>query len=104
MSIFNCRASTKLESYSTFSWSTLGFQRIASSVHTDRRNAMSEKLQSFPHFGTQAIHAGQDPEKWNSRAVIPPISMATTFKQKSPGQHHVSHNNAIQLLEWGGAK
>ena len=49
---------------------------------------MSEEPESFPHFGTQAIHAGQDPDKWNSRAVIPPISMATTFKQKSPGQHH----------------
>ena len=45
---------------------------------------------SFPHFGTLAIHAGQEPEQWNSRAVVPPISMATTFKQDAPGEHRVS--------------
>ncbi|XP_066299514.1 cystathionine gamma-lyase-like [Branchiostoma lanceolatum] len=44
-------------------------------------------LPAFPHFATDAIHAGQDPEQWNSKAVIPPISLATTFKQKAPGQH-----------------
>ncbi|XP_044169447.1 cystathionine gamma-lyase-like [Acropora millepora] len=42
---------------------------------------------SFPHFGTLAIHAGQDPEQWNSRAVVPPISMSSTFKQDAPGVH-----------------
>lgn len=47
-------------------------------------------LPSFPRFATQAIHAGQDPEQWTSRAVVPPISMATTFKQEAPGQHSVS--------------
>ncbi|KAK3735421.1 hypothetical protein QZH41_016872 [Actinostola sp. cb2023] len=46
-----------------------------------------EALPSFPHFGTIAIHEGQEPELWNSRAVVPPISLATTFKQDSPGQH-----------------
>ena len=45
---------------------------------------------SFPHFGTLAIHAGQEPEQWNSRAVVPPISMASTFKQDAPGEHRVS--------------
>ena len=40
----------------------------------------------FPHFATDAIHAGQEPEQWNSRAVVPPISLATTFKQKGPGE------------------
>ncbi|XP_035217835.1 cystathionine gamma-lyase-like [Stegodyphus dumicola] len=38
-------------------------------------------------FGTRAIHAGQNPEKWNHRAVIPPISLATTFQQFAPAQH-----------------
>jgi len=41
----------------------------------------------YPHFATKLLHAGQEPEKWNSRAVVPPISMATTFKQDSPGVH-----------------
>ena len=47
-------------------------------------------LDPFPHFGTLAIHAGQEPEQWNSRAVVPPISMATTFKQDAPAVHRVS--------------
>lgn len=41
----------------------------------------------FPNFATKAIHDGQEPEQWNSMAVVPPISMATTFKQASPGKH-----------------
>lgn len=49
-----------------------------------------ENFKPFPGFGTQATHVGQEPEKWNSRAVVPPISMSTTFKQKGPGDHHVS--------------
>ncbi|CAG4978103.1 unnamed protein product [Parnassius apollo] len=38
-------------------------------------------------FATIAIHAGQDPEKWNSAAVVPPIVTATTFKQPAPAEH-----------------
>lgn len=49
-----------------------------------------KKLEPFPHFGTLAIHAGQEPEQWNSRAVVPPISMATTFKQEAPGIYKVN--------------
>ncbi|GCC32844.1 hypothetical protein chiPu_0011308 [Chiloscyllium punctatum] len=41
----------------------------------------------FEHFSTQAIHAGQDPEQWTSMAVVPPISLSTTFKQAAPGKH-----------------
>ncbi|XP_059840330.1 cystathionine gamma-lyase-like [Hypanus sabinus] len=41
----------------------------------------------FEHFSTQALHVGQDPEQWNSKAVVPPISMSTTFKQSGPGKH-----------------
>ncbi|XP_043857269.1 cystathionine gamma-lyase isoform X1 [Dromiciops gliroides] len=41
----------------------------------------------FPHFATNAIHAGQEPEQWSSHAVVPPISLSTTFKQKAPGNH-----------------
>jgi cystathionine gamma-lyase len=36
-------------------------------------------------FGTKTIHAGQDPEKWGSNEVIPPIALSTTFKQTTPG-------------------
>ncbi|XP_064624974.1 cystathionine gamma-lyase-like [Lineus longissimus] len=41
----------------------------------------------FPHFGTDALHAGQDPMQWKSQAVVPPISLSTTFVQHSPGEH-----------------
>lgn len=52
-----------------------------------KESAFKDMEKSFPHFGTLAIHAGQDPEQWHSRAVVPPISMATTFKQDAPGVH-----------------
>ncbi|NWU03789.1 CGL lyase, partial [Urocynchramus pylzowi] len=44
-------------------------------------------LPPFKHFATSAIHAGQDPEQWRSGAVVPPISLSTTFKQRAPGEH-----------------
>ena len=59
--------------------------------------AEQKNLKPFPHFGTLAIHAGQEPEQWNSRAVVPPISMATTFKQDDPGVHRVSF---LSYLTW----
>jgi len=37
-----------------------------------------------PTFATRAIHVGQEPEQWESMAVVPPISLATTFKQDGP--------------------
>lgn len=52
--------------------------------------ALSGFLPSFQHFATQAIHVGQEPEQWNSRAVVMPISLSTTFKQDFPGQPSVS--------------
>jgi len=41
---------------------------------------------SFEHFATDAIHAGQEPDKVTG-AVMIPISLATTFVQSSPGLH-----------------
>ncbi|KAI2810374.1 hypothetical protein RDWZM_002630 [Blomia tropicalis] len=38
-------------------------------------------------FGTRALHAGQEPDQWNSRAVVPPIVMSTTFAQFAPAVH-----------------
>lgn len=37
-------------------------------------------------FGTLAIHAGQSPDQWKCKAVIPPITTSTTYKQIEPGQ------------------
>nr|XP_021391297.1 cystathionine gamma-lyase [Lonchura striata domestica] len=44
-------------------------------------------LPPFKHFATDAIHFGQKPEQWSSWAVVPPISLSTTFKQQAPGEH-----------------
>eukprot|EP00064_Thunnus_orientalis_P006222 superscaffoldBa00000639_g6238 len=42
---------------------------------------------AFKSFATDAIHVGQEPEQWKSMAVVPPISLSTTFKQHGPGNH-----------------
>lgn len=49
---------------------------------------MSEEgfLQQQPGFATKAIHVGQEPERWNSGAVVPPITLSTTFKQEAPAK------------------
>ena len=39
------------------------------------------------HFATKACHSGQEPEQWSSMAVVPVISMSTTFKQNGPADH-----------------
>lgn len=44
-------------------------------------------FQPFPKFSTDVLHVGQEPEQWNSMAVVPPISMASTFKQFAPAEH-----------------
>lgn len=46
-------------------------------------------LEQKPGFATMAIHVGQDPEKWKSAAVVPPIVTSTTFKQPAPAEHTV---------------
>ncbi|XP_058793120.1 cystathionine gamma-lyase [Phymastichus coffea] len=38
-------------------------------------------------FATKAIHVGQDPDQWGHGAVVPPITLSTTFKQDAPAQH-----------------
>lgn len=51
------------------------------------KHVLREFKAPFEHFATQAIHVGQEPERWKSMAVVPPISLATTFKQHGPGEH-----------------
>jgi cystathionine gamma-lyase len=40
-------------------------------------------------FGTRAIHVGSDPDP-STGAVIPAISLSTTYKQEGVGNHKVS--------------
>lgn len=52
----------------------------------DEENRKVEKETPRSRIETDAIHVGQEPERWPGHAVIPPISMATTFKQPEPGK------------------
>lgn len=54
----------------------------------------------YKSFATDAIHVGQEPEQWKSMAVVPPISLSTTFKQFGPGNHAVS--SPLCLVPQGG--
>ncbi|XP_031613999.1 cystathionine gamma-lyase [Oreochromis aureus] len=59
--------------------------------NTDKKEEQSDLFAGFhtayKSFATDAIHVGQEPEQWKSMAVVPPISLSTTFKQHSPGKH-----------------
>ncbi|KAF5276271.1 hypothetical protein FQA39_LY06620 [Lamprigera yunnana] len=55
-------------------------------------------------FATAAIHVAQEPEQWNSLAVVPPIVMSTTYKQFSPAnpkkyEYGRSGNPSRNILE-----
>jgi cystathionine gamma-lyase len=55
-------------------------------------------------FETLAIHHGQDPTRWDSRCVVPPLVMSTTFEQFAPGdfpgyEYGRSGNPSREVLE-----
>lgn len=54
--------------------------------HTQLKKVHQEVLDGF---GTRAIHVGSDPDP-STNAVIPAISLATTYKQDGVGNHKVS--------------
>lgn len=67
---------------------TLGVTSLlAPAFPNGQADKMEDEFQPFRHFGTQAIHAGNVPERWSSGAIVPPISLSTTFKQTSPGEY-----------------
>ncbi|XP_025110485.1 cystathionine gamma-lyase-like [Pomacea canaliculata] len=70
------RSSARSRLCSGFTW-----LRVSSTM------ADGQTFTPFPHFATDAIHEGQEPEQWKSMAVVPPISTATTFKQFAPAEH-----------------
>ena len=69
---------------------------MASHSQNDVTDGFCKEFQSF---ATNAIHVGQEPEQWKSMAVVPPISLSTTFKQYGPGNHAVSQGGS-QLLTY----
>ncbi|KAI1695059.1 cys/Met metabolism PLP-dependent enzyme domain-containing protein [Ditylenchus destructor] len=57
--------------------------------NSERSKVVAQAMDSLNHgsgFGTTAIHAGQQPERWNMNQVVPMISTASTYKQPLPGQ------------------
>ncbi|CAG8751484.1 22439_t:CDS:2, partial [Dentiscutata erythropus] len=70
--------------------STNGYHEL-NGVHDGSYSNGHSELNDVPliaeqGFGTRAIHVGQDPDPYTG-AVIPPISLSTTFKQSSIGAH-----------------
>jgi cystathionine gamma-lyase len=47
-------------------------------------------------FGTRAVHAAQRPDP-TTGAVIPPLSLSTTYKQSAAGVHTVSY---LMINQW----
>nr|XP_045624205.1 cystathionine gamma-lyase-like [Procambarus clarkii]XP_045624213.1 cystathionine gamma-lyase-like [Procambarus clarkii]XP_045624220.1 cystathionine gamma-lyase-like [Procambarus clarkii]XP_045624227.1 cystathionine gamma-lyase-like [Procambarus clarkii]XP_045624233.1 cystathionine gamma-lyase-like [Procambarus clarkii] len=39
-----------------------------------------------PTFSSRAIHEGNEPEQWNHLAVVPLISLSTTYKREGPSE------------------
>lgn len=52
-------------------------------------DSVAVKIAHQNGFGTRAIHVGSEPNP-ETGAVIPPISLATTYKQDAIGVHKVS--------------
>ncbi|XP_018322206.1 cystathionine gamma-lyase-like [Agrilus planipennis] len=60
---------------------------VDSKKNCDTIDIFNSGFLPFPkHFTTTCIHAAQEPEKWKSLAIVPPIIMSSTFKQPEPGQ------------------
>lgn len=56
--------------------------------HHDIQHGRKKPLSYVDGFGTRAIHVGSEPDP-STGAVIPPISLSTTYKQDSVGNHKV---------------
>lgn len=52
-------------------------------------SAIAEFKKQPKGFATNAIHVGQEPEQWNSMAVVPEICLSSTFKQEAPAKFKV---------------
>jgi cystathionine gamma-lyase len=59
---------------------------IANGVVHPHTNGLKKPMDGF---GTRAVHVGSDANE-ETGAVIPPISLSTTYKQSAIGVHKVS--------------
>lgn len=56
--------------------------------HTNGTNGTHVAHKSHDGFGTRAVHVGSEANA-ETGAVIPPISLSTTYKQNGVGNHKV---------------
>ena len=70
------------------------------SAPNDAPTAPSDDDTTFPHFATNAIHAGHDPDQWKCHALVPGIFLSTTFKQDKPGEPVSEHELSVCQLDW----
>lgn len=61
--------------------------------HVNGVNGFKKRVDGF---GTRAIHVGSEPDP-STGAVIPAISLSTTYKQDAIGVHKVGYYG---LLDW----
>lgn len=54
-------------------------------------NGLKKHQPALDGFGTRAIHVGSEPNE-ETGAVIPAISLSTTYKQSAIGVHKVSRS------------
>lgn len=50
-------------------------------------------------FTTKAIHSSADPDRWDSKCIVPPLVLSTTFKHIEPGKYNVRENFQLNLLD-----
>lgn len=55
----------------------------------------SDHLPPPKGFATAAIHHDQEPEKWDSMAVVTPLVTSTTYKQYGPADFKVYFHSLI---------
>ncbi|KAK7044012.1 cystathionine gamma-lyase cys3 [Paramarasmius palmivorus] len=65
---------------------TNGAASASSAAHTNGNEVHKQPVASLDGFGTRAIHVGSEPSD-ETGAVIPSISLSTTYKQDGVGNH-----------------
>jgi cystathionine gamma-lyase len=65
--------------------------------HSSKTNGDFHPVKPVAGFGTRAIHIGSEANA-ETGAVIPPISLSTTYKQDGVGNHKVGQGKIPRLL------
>merc|ERR1739848_137918 len=76
----------------TYKKTTLSYLAMSANLAAQNNEELWGK--KWEKFATNAIHVGQDPEKWKSRMVVPPITLSTTFKQLVPGEGQYEYSRS----------